>query len=140
MMQAIITINEGMEESVEVKTYNRTKTISISANSLEDAARLLKDHGDDSGETIVITPRKEESTPIKVFNMEKVNAALHDIEQSEEGQRFIQTMREAWDAMEDAELSVIGMRYLEALVLRGEPFFALTSAYRLGKYSALKEE
>lgn len=134
-MHATIIVKDGVEESVEVKTYNGLKTLSIVADSVEDASRLLTDHAQDEGEHIDITPRKEETRNVKAYNMDLVNEAVHDIEHSKDGQEFLLIAQRAMDETDGSQLSVIGIRYLEALVLQGKVYEAFTTAYKMGQYS-----
>lgn len=131
-MQAIITVNEGIKESAETKSYNNVKTIYINAGSVENAARLLSDHAGDEGEHIEVVSQKKAKGNIKVYNMDRVADAVTAFEESEQGKAFLQRVREA-EATSSAGLGVIEARYLEALVFQGRSYEAFMAAFALGE-------
>lgn len=133
MMQAIINMNEKLTERVETRVYDSIKVIYIDCKSVPDAVKLLTDHAADPGEPYRREEPKKEEKPsrYRMIDLETVNDFVRSFEESEEGKNFLRTAKESDDI--PGNLKVNEALYLEALVLSGRTFEAISLAYEIGK-------
>lgn len=141
MKTAIIMIDERRNESVEVKQYGDNMALYIDAPSAQDGARLLIENENSPADTVERFPEKakpatdQKELRYKIIKMDVVREAARSFEQSEDGEAFLQRVKEAEAANgEGAGLNVLEARYLEARILQGDVIEALAMAYTLGTY------